>query len=385
MSASNLYDDSLRMLWASKLVYSFADLLKEGRSGNLDLGDSFPREIIEMYKNERLDVRDLENGHGLPFSTIMKIVQANEENLKKVVSDPQHVAEIIEKIQRRKGEDDISETIFLETFASIDSDTQCVYGVLKDIAKKRITIVFRGSTDPFSSRDWQTNFTFYMEGLRTPKLLVDKLEGSLKERVLVHRGFYRYIFNNSRADGDQRYDMILDDIKPFVEDGYKIYLTGHSLGAALSSLVAFKLAGSDKDWIPKPITCITYASPFVGSGGFRTAFIELEKMGLIRYLRVNTSGDVVPTLIPLSFGWRKRFLKHVGINLRLYHNSYLFSHPNTNGFGLVNAIRNSMIKPLWRLMTNHLLPQHEERMEKQKHLLQQKSLEDLYADKSIFG
>lgn len=36
-------------------------------------------------------------------------------------------------------------------------------------------------------------------------------------------------------------------------------------------MAAFKLAGEEKDWIPKPITCISYASPFVGSAGFRTA------------------------------------------------------------------------------------------------------------------
>ena len=36
-------------------------------------------------------------------------------------------------------------------------------------------------------------------------------------------------------------------------------------------MTAFKLAGSEKPWIPKPVTCISFASPFVGGTGFRTA------------------------------------------------------------------------------------------------------------------
>jgi hypothetical protein len=46
-----------------------------------------------------------------------------------------------------------------------------------------------------------------------------------------------------------------------------------SLGGALATMAAFKIAGENKPWIPKPITCISYASPFVGSAGFRAAHV----------------------------------------------------------------------------------------------------------------
>ena len=49
-------------------------------------------------------------------------------------------------------------------------------------------------------------------------------------------------------------------------------LSLHSLGGALASMLAFELAGRDEDWIPKPVNCVTYASPFNGSSGFRDAF-----------------------------------------------------------------------------------------------------------------
>jgi len=39
--------------------------------------------------------------------------------------------------------------------------------------------------------------------------------------------FSDYLFNNKRVDGDQRYDRILEDIEPLMEEGYSFYVTGH--------------------------------------------------------------------------------------------------------------------------------------------------------------
>ena len=50
-----------------------------------------------------------------------------------------------------------------------------------------------------------------------------------------------------------KFDQILADIKPLLEKypDHKLYVTGHSLGAALSTLASFYLA-CDPD-IPKPV------------------------------------------------------------------------------------------------------------------------------------
>ena len=37
-------------------------------------------------------------------------------------------------------------------------------------------------------------------------------------------------------------------------------------------MAAFQLAGEDKEWIPKPVIAVTYASPLTGSNGYRQAF-----------------------------------------------------------------------------------------------------------------
>ena len=38
--------------------------------------------------------------------------------------------------------------------------------------------------------------------------------------------------------------------------GYKLYITGHSLGASLAQLFAMEAAASKDDFIPKPVTTI---------------------------------------------------------------------------------------------------------------------------------
>jgi hypothetical protein len=95
---------------------------------------------------------------------------------------------------------------------------------------KRIIVTFRGSKGFFhTSRDWQTNLNARVKGLRTPKKIKDKMKGVLQERVLVHKGFYDYLFDNNRMDGHQRYDKIVDDIESAMngEEGYSVYITGH--------------------------------------------------------------------------------------------------------------------------------------------------------------
>lgn len=58
----------------------------------------------------------------------------------------------------------------------------------------------------------------------------EKMEGIQKKRILVHRGFYNYLFNNSFIDGQQRYDNIIQDIRSVFEAGYRVCVTGHRYG-----------------------------------------------------------------------------------------------------------------------------------------------------------
>ena len=53
--------------------------------------------------------------------------------------------------------------------------------------------------------------------------------------------------------------------------GYRLYVTGHSLGVALATAFAFTAAASSDPRIIKPVTCFSVASPKVGNLAFRLA------------------------------------------------------------------------------------------------------------------
>ena len=105
-----------------------------------------------------------------------------------------------------------------------------------------------------------------------------------------------------------------------------VYMTGHSLGGDLATLMAFEAATSTDARIPKPVTCISIASPEVGNIAFRQAVAVLEKERKLRCLRVVnfadpiTVGDVVPPSLAISsmFCCKRMLYEHVGVRLVLF-------------------------------------------------------------------
>ena len=126
-----------------------------------------------------------------------------------------------------------------------------------------------------------------------------------------------YLFGNTNNDeGKSKFYQILATLKELYaykdeEAGrdysdYDLYVTGHSLGGALAQLLAFTLAGSkDSDFLPKPVTAISYASPQVGKSGYLRAFEKLEKDGKLRHIRVSNEGDVVPVAPSKLLGFKQ--------------------------------------------------------------------------------
>jgi len=80
-------------------------------------------------------------------------------------------------------------------------------------------------------------------------------------------------YNSAPEAKGNKFDEIMGIVVPLLTKypDFKLYVTGHSLGGALSTLFAFKAASSGLP-IQKPITCISVASPKVGDNSFRKAF-----------------------------------------------------------------------------------------------------------------
>jgi len=382
------YEEVIPTLRCSKLVYNFADVIKEARERKvpLEVPDNFPLKDLSRFEDESIDFRECNNGSGLSFAQLYALLDRNIDEIVDGCDDGQGL-ELIDVFKQIPAH--TMDRTYLATYRSIEQEVACVYGVVKDECNKRVIVSFRGSQQPFQNRDWKTNLNAQMVNLRTPKKIKDKMEGAVKDGVLVHKGFYNYLFDNKFDDGQQKYDQICTDIQPLMEEGYSLYVTGHSLGGALATMFSFKLAGAGKkrDWVPRPLTCITYAGPPSGSASYRAAFEQEEIDGLVRCLRINNGEDIVPALPPFSLGAIKRGMKHTGIHCRLYNGGVKLAHTSQDGLinNISNVIGNSIFKPVWKVLTWHGLPLHEVRLEDAKSRLSAQTIDELYKDESVVG
>ena len=144
----------------------------------------------------------------------------------------------------------------------------------------------------------------------------------------------------------------------------------YSLGGALTSLLAFHLAGSgklQKELKNSPITAISFASPQVGNRGYNEAFQRLESNGYLRHVRVSNQGDLVP-VNPSGFGYTQ-----TGVNLHVRDNKKM----EVGYRNLKWSISQFGLRPL----NNHSLNVHYRRLlndENKKILKKFETFDDLY-------
>lgn len=106
---------------------------------------------------------------------------------------------------------------------------------------------------------------------------------------------------------------------------YSLYITGHSLGAALATLFSVEVAASNDPRINKPITCISNASPKTGNVEFQWAVSTLEEQRKLHCLRVANASDAItwgpgvdPCIAgPTAISCPRELFQHVGIKLKL--------------------------------------------------------------------
>lgn len=327
------------------------------------------------------------------------------------------------KLPEQSGRND---SIVLTHFVDHKSQEEIVHAIVVNSIKKRVSIIFRGSV---TNKDFLQDAKCAQQSLPNPILgLMDPppTEEQMPSTIRVHTGFWEYLFQKS-PEGATRMDRILQDAKTLLKEnvGFSLYMTGHSLGGALSTLCGF-YAACDEELLQlthhKRIVVYSVASPYCGNWKFRHAFQELERRGRLQHLRIANREDLVtlmpfavpkPTILSPALSLIQgagNLYKHVGINLRLERKEdsaatvdYKIKYPRENqcdtdhdlAKDLEDAIDSgkSFIRALYHLCKTdfarvekfHSCAEYEERFESCRAALKGQTLDDLYLDQSITG
>ena len=168
-----------------------------------------------------------------------------------------------------------------------DKVTDLQVGITKSETNKRICVVFRGSE---SRSDWYYD------------LMISKR--NLNKDIYVHSGFYSQLHINNN------FEKITEHVKTLIEEypEYSLYITGHSLGAALATLYGYELS----KLLKHNIIVVSFASPRVGNKGFKLDFNSQENLS---HYRITNNRDII-TASPM-FRYH-----HVGKNICLYDNAF---------------------------------------------------------------
>lgn len=168
-----------------------------------------------------------------------------------------------------------------------DETTDIQVGITICETEKRICVVFRGSE---SQTDWYYD------------LLI--MKHKLNENIRVHSGFYKQLTQNNV------YDKLVSEVNKLIGKypTFAIYITGHSLGGALSTLFGYMLSTE----INHQIMVVSFASPRVGNYEWKEAF---EAKTNLTHYRITNNHDIV-TAFPLYKYY------HVGHNIKLLEKDY---------------------------------------------------------------
>ncbi|KAI3688421.1 hypothetical protein L1987_82134 [Smallanthus sonchifolius] len=172
------------------------------------------------------------------------------------------------------------------------TDTQVA--IWRDTARNRLVVAFRG-TEQVKWKDLRTDLMLVPAGLNP-----ERIGGDFKEEVQVHSGFLgaydsvrmRIISLIKTATGHK------DDDAHQVSK-WHVYVTGHSLGGALATLLALELSSSQ---LAKrgaiTVTMYNFGSPRVGNKKFADVYNQRVKDSW----RVVNHRDIIPS-VPRLMGY----------------------------------------------------------------------------------
>lgn len=293
---TNIYREMRDMATLAFFIYDFGYLIEGARKAKKE-GKPFIGLEVD-------DQGAIKGDHGRSFTPgeVKKIIEDNLEfladNMKQVDFKDERLSVTLDKLQARADEfPDLERPLVLEEFDDKYQKEECVYGITRDSTNKRIALVFRGTDSLAFWKNWMSNASIFKKKIATPTLF-DNVSAPMKEsmpkNLFLHTGFYNYLFSETAEDPTlTKYKVMMGELKGLLKKypDHKVYVTGHSLGGALSGMCSYFLACEED--LPKPISCINFASPRFGGEGYYETSQYLEKNKQLRMLRGVNDKDTV--------------------------------------------------------------------------------------------
>lgn len=172
------------------------------------------------------------------------------------------------------------------------TDTQVA--LWRDMSRKRLVVAFRG-TEQAKWKDLLTDLMLVPAGLNP-----ERIGGDFKQEVQVHSGFLS-AYDSVRT----RIMRLIRQVVGYIDDGpqplseWHVYVTGHSLGGALATLLALELSSSQLTKLGViSVTMYNFGSPRVGN----KKFAEVYNEKVCDSWRVVNHRDIIPT-VPRLMGY----------------------------------------------------------------------------------
>ncbi|KAK6914191.1 Fungal lipase-like domain [Dillenia turbinata] len=258
--------------------------------------------VMEDGKTKGLDLTKLKrNEEG--FSDDSKIatmldgpvLDENEaEEMKKLFSTAESAMEAWAMLATSLGHPSFIKSEFEKICFLDNPTTDTQVAIWRDALRKRLVVAFRG-TEQSRWKDLRTDLMLAPAGLNP-----ERLGGDFKQEIQVHSGFLS-AYDSVRT-------RILSIIKlsiQYIDDGdeplqkWHVYVTGHSLGGALATLLALELSLSQ---LAKRgainVTMYNFGSPRVGNRRFAEVYNEKVKDSW----RVVNHRDIIPS-VPRLMGY----------------------------------------------------------------------------------
>lgn len=389
---TSLYDEMAPLSMVSDLIYNFGIIVEAARRAAENGTTLIGFDANEGAQLTKSGIASTELQRSFTPSELKKVIEDNVSALADISGDFKGdslvtLMTLIEKFQSKADSAEGEERpLAIEEFDDKFQKKECVYAITRDSVSKRITVVFRGSDELAFLPNWLANLAFNRRTVDVPDILKGKVD---ENYIKWHAGFYRYIFDETRddndAEGTTKYDAILADVKSLLlkYPDHKVYTTGHSLGAALSTITAFNFA-CDPD-LPKPISCINFASPRVGSYELLDSVRYLEKNKQLRMLRSVNENDTVTTIPPVGY-------EHVGFQVTTYKEGWFgriyepdIDYKKEND-GLWTKFRRNMSNGIIsNLNFGYDHGAYTERINLAKEDLEKTSLNELYSNRRVVG